>query len=107
VVGFTPARRGRIVFNQVDITASPSHDIFRRHLAIVPQGRRIFTSLTVEENLLIACQAAASGRQATGEAQRTSSTHAGTVEEVDAWRAKPEPWSLRRVYSLFPRLLER
>jgi branched-chain amino acid transport system ATP-binding protein len=77
IVGFTPPRRGRIVFDDVDITAQPPHDIVRKRLAIVPQGRRIFASLSVHENLAIARS------------------------------PNDEPWSLARVYSLFPRLAER
>jgi branched-chain amino acid transport system ATP-binding protein len=77
IVGFTPARRGCVEFEGDDITAKPPHDIFRRRLAIVPQGRRIFTSLTVHENLSIARHPA------------------------------DERWTLARVYSLFPRLAER
>lgn len=56
IVGFTPARAGRVIFNDVDITHVPAHRIFHMHLNVVPQGRRIFSSLTVEENLLISRQ---------------------------------------------------
>ena len=58
IVGFTPARAGRVIFNDVEITRLPAHKIFHMHLNVVPQGRRIFSSLTVEENLAIARQAA-------------------------------------------------
>ena len=54
LVGLTPARAGRIVFEGHDITAWPPHRIFAAGISLVPQGRRIFPSLTVEENLAIA-----------------------------------------------------
>ena len=54
LTGLTPARAGRIVFGETDITAWPAHRIFSAGIGLVPQGRRIFPSLTVEENLAIA-----------------------------------------------------
>jgi branched-chain amino acid transport system ATP-binding protein len=61
LVGFNPAREGRIVFADADITDLPPHRIHRLGLALVPQGRRIFSSLSVEENLLIAGRRAEAG----------------------------------------------
>jgi branched-chain amino acid transport system ATP-binding protein len=46
-----PARAGRIRFLGEDLTRVPSHDVCRRGIAIVPEGRRLFTGMTVEENL--------------------------------------------------------
>src|SRR6266849_9851751 len=54
LVGLTPARAGRIVFNGTEITRLPPHRISRMRIGLVPQGRRIFSSLTVRENLAIA-----------------------------------------------------
>jgi branched-chain amino acid transport system ATP-binding protein len=54
IVGLTPARRGKVVLNGDDITALPPHRIYERGICLVPQGRRIFSSLTVHENLAIA-----------------------------------------------------
>jgi branched-chain amino acid transport system ATP-binding protein len=54
VVGFTPARAGRVVFGGADITRMPPHRIHGMHLGLVPQGRRVFPSLTVHEHLAIA-----------------------------------------------------
>ncbi len=54
VVGFTPARAGRVLFGGADITRMPSHRIHGMHLGLVPQGRRVFPSLTVHEHLAIA-----------------------------------------------------
>ena len=56
IVGLTPARAGSIVFNGEDITALPPHRIYERGICLVPQGRRIFSSLTVQENLAIAAK---------------------------------------------------
>ena len=47
------ASSGRIVFDGEDITRVPSHQISRRGIAIVPEGRRIFPRMTVMENLLM------------------------------------------------------
>ena len=56
LVGLTPARAGRIEFDGADITALPPHAIAARHISLVPQGRRVFASLTVHENLAIAAR---------------------------------------------------
>jgi branched-chain amino acid transport system ATP-binding protein len=81
VIGFTPPARGRINFNGIDVAGRPSRDIVRSGMAIVPQGRRVFASLTAEENL----------RVATGRGNS----------------AGAQSWDLSRVYALFPRLAER
>src|SRR5262245_60496945 len=79
IVGFSPARAGRVVFDDVDISAWKPHEIARRHLGLVPQGRRVFPSLTVAEHLGIAAR---SGRGAA-------------------------PWNAAKVFEVFPRLAER
>lgn len=79
LVGLTPARRGRVVFGGVDITALPPHRICVTGLSLVPQGRRIFSSLSVQENLAIAVR---------------------EIHDVDGW-------GLDKAYALFPRLAER
>jgi branched-chain amino acid transport system ATP-binding protein len=61
------------------IGAHPAADIVKLGIALVPEGRRLFASLTVEENLLIGGDS----------------------------RKMPGPWSLDRVYALFPVLKER
>src|SRR5258708_193165 len=78
IVGFTPPRRGKIVFKGADITHNSSFETVRSGMGLVPQGRRVFPTLSVEENLLVA------GRS------------------VDR-----HGWDLERVYALFPRLQER
>jgi branched-chain amino acid transport system ATP-binding protein len=78
IMGFNPPRRGKILFKGVDISQNSSVDTVRRGMGLVPQGRRVFPTLTVEENLLVA--------------ERSRDRHG---------------WDLDRVYGLFPRLRER
>jgi len=78
IVGFNPPRRGRILFKGSDITHSASFETVRSGMGLVPQGRRVFPTLTVEENLLVA--------------ERSPERHG---------------WNPERVYDLFPRLRER
>jgi branched-chain amino acid transport system ATP-binding protein len=84
IVGFTPPRSGAIVFAGTDITAAAPHRIHERRLGLVPQGRRVFPSLTVYEHLAIACR-----------------------EPVSRTAENRVPAPIRRVFELFPRLLER
>ena len=78
IVGFNPPRRGKIIFKGTDISQVPSFENVRGGMGLVPQGRRVFPSLSVEENLLVAAR----GIERHG-------------------------WDLGRVYALFPRLRER
>jgi branched-chain amino acid transport system ATP-binding protein len=77
IIGFTPPRRGSIRFKNHDITGWASNRAVDLGLGLVPQGRRVFPSLTVRENLLVAL------------------------------RARGGPWTVDRVVELFPRLGER
>ena len=52
IMGLTPPRNGTIRFEETDITRFPSHYIARMGLALVPQGRHIFPSLSVRENVV-------------------------------------------------------
>jgi branched-chain amino acid transport system ATP-binding protein len=54
IVGFTPPRRGRVHFGGEDITAWAPFRRIARGMALVPQGRRVFPSLSVRENLDVA-----------------------------------------------------
>jgi branched-chain amino acid transport system ATP-binding protein len=54
IIGFNRPRRGRIVFKGADITALSSFHTVRSGMGLVPQGRRVFASLSVEENLKVA-----------------------------------------------------
>ncbi len=78
IAGMMPPRRGDILFDGEPVGAKPAFELLRRGIALVPEGRRLFPSLTVEENLLIGGQS-----------------------------RRPGPWSLARVYALFPVLAER
>jgi branched-chain amino acid transport system ATP-binding protein len=78
IIGFNPPRRGQILFKGVDIANMPSYKIARMNMGLVPQGRRIFPSLSVKENLLVGARS----------------------ESVDGWNEE-------KVYSLFPVLYER
>jgi branched-chain amino acid transport system ATP-binding protein len=78
IIGWTPPRSGRVTFQGHEIQALPSHRIAQLGIGLVPQGRRIFPSLTVQEHLLIAARRSQGGR-----------------------------WTLDSVYELFPRLRER
>jgi branched-chain amino acid transport system ATP-binding protein len=77
IIGFTPPRRGEVRFKERDITGWASNRVVALGLGLVPQGRRVFPSLTVRENLAVA----ASGRDG--------------------------HWTIDRVMALFPRLRER
>jgi branched-chain amino acid transport system ATP-binding protein len=54
IVGFNRPRRGRIVFKGADISRLSSFETIRNGMGLVPQGRRVFASLSVEENLQVA-----------------------------------------------------
>jgi branched-chain amino acid transport system ATP-binding protein len=53
ILGLTPARTGRIVFDGIDITRLPTHRIVAAGIACIPEGRRVFAKFTVEENLRV------------------------------------------------------
>ncbi len=57
IVGFTPPRTGRVLFDGRPIERWPSYRIARSGLSLVPQGRRIFSPLSVRENLLLGARA--------------------------------------------------
>ncbi len=53
IVGLLPAQSGRVTVDGVDVTKMPADERARRGIAFVPQGREIFSQLTVEENLTL------------------------------------------------------
>jgi branched-chain amino acid transport system ATP-binding protein len=53
IIGLTPVRRGRILYNDTDISRMPAHAIARLGIGLVPQGRRVFRSLSVKEHLQV------------------------------------------------------
>jgi len=79
IAGLVPARRGRVSFGDTDISRAAPYEIARLGLGYVPEDRRIFTELTVEENLSV-------GRQRP--------------------RAGAPTWDPERLYTLFPNLGE-
>lgn len=78
IAGAIRSGRDRIRFDAEPIGDQPAHAVVRRGIALVPEGRRLFASLSVEENLLIGGQV-----------------------------GRPGPWTLARIYDLFPVLGER
>jgi branched-chain amino acid transport system ATP-binding protein len=78
IAGLMHPRAGAIAFDGDDITSTPAFAVVKRGVSLVPEGRRLFPSLSVEENLLIGAQS-----------------------------KRPGPWTLARVYELFPVLAER
>ena len=54
IIGFTPPRQGTVRFKGEDITRWPPYRAVERGMGLVPQGRRVFPSLTVRENLEVA-----------------------------------------------------
>jgi branched-chain amino acid transport system ATP-binding protein len=78
IAGAIRSHRGAIRFEGQPIGHLPAHAVVARGIALVPEGRRLFPSLTVEENLVIGGQL-----------------------------RRPGPWNLARIYELFPVLAER
>ena len=78
IAGVIPSRRDAILFDGEPIGDAPAHTVVARGIALVPEGRRLFSSLSVEENLLIGGQL-----------------------------GRPGPWRLSRIYELFPTLAAR
>lgn len=75
LVGAHRPTSGRVIFDGSDVTAMPAHQRVRLGIALAPEGRKLFPSLTVEENLLTA-----------------------------GGRARPGPWTVERVLDAFPLL---
>jgi branched-chain amino acid transport system ATP-binding protein len=81
ILGLTPPRKGRITFDGADITGLPTHKVIAAGIACIPEGRKVFAKLTVEENLRL------------GAYQESSDT---VTQE-----------RMTEIYRLFPRLAER
>jgi branched-chain amino acid transport system ATP-binding protein len=76
LLGLTPPREGRVTFFGRDTTRWPTYRVAALGVGYVPEGRKIFANLSVDDNLLVPLQ-------------------------------RPGPWTVARVYELFPRLAER
>jgi branched-chain amino acid transport system ATP-binding protein len=81
ITGMQPISDGDIVFAGESVRGRPAHELVRRGLAMVPEGRGVFTRMTIDENLLM-------GAYTRGDKQ-------GVQDDID------------RVFSIFPRLKER
>ncbi len=81
ILGLTPPRRGRVVFDGTDLAGMPTHRIVGAGLACIPEGRKVFPKLTVVENLRL-----------------------GAYQESDSGKIAA---SLKRVLAIFPQLEER
>jgi branched-chain amino acid transport system ATP-binding protein len=81
ILGLTPPRQGSIRFAGTELVGLPTHRIIAQGIGAIPEGRRLFPKLTVEENLRLG---------------------AYLVNDEDRLRER-----LERVYGLFPRLMER
>jgi len=79
IMGLTPAKAGNIVFKGTDVAKFPPYKIARAGIGFVPEDRRIFSELSVRENLEIGMREGTSGSK----------------------------WTLDRIYNLFPILKER
>jgi branched-chain amino acid transport system ATP-binding protein len=88
IAGLTPARRGDIVFKSRSQRGLPPYVIAQQGMAIVPQGRRIFRSLSVRENLMLPTSRLANPSRAHDRSRRVL-------------------WGLERVLKEFPQLAER
>jgi len=81
-MGVLPPRRGAVSVDGIDVSGRPPEAIAARGVALVPQGRRIFKSLSVRENLMVAAR----------------EPHIS---------AKHTHWNFERIYESFPRMKER
>lgn len=81
ILGLTPPRQGRILFEGADVARLPTHRVVGLGIACIPEGRRIFPKLTIEENLRL-----------------------GAYQEPDPEQIRSR---LDHVYRIFPRLEER
>jgi branched-chain amino acid transport system ATP-binding protein len=61
IAGFLRPRRGAVRIDGADLTGAPAHRVARAGVALVPQGRRIFSDLTIHENLMVAARAVPGG----------------------------------------------
>jgi branched-chain amino acid transport system ATP-binding protein len=92
IFGLLPPTGGRVTIAGRDLTGARPHLVGQAGLALVPEGRQIFPTLTVEENLVATARCG----------HRTALAHATQADQ-----SAPAPWALAQVYGLFPALQER
>jgi branched-chain amino acid transport system ATP-binding protein len=63
IMGLVPPRTGQIILDGTDLTKLPAHEVPRRGIGYVPQGRRLFSELTVMENLRVGLMTRNSGQR--------------------------------------------
>jgi branched-chain amino acid transport system ATP-binding protein len=85
LMGVLPVAAGMVRFDGTNVGGSAAHQMVKRGLAMVPEGRRLFTGMTVEDNLRVAAE------------------HARVIGSDEQRR----PWTLARVHELFPILKEK
>lgn len=89
VAGLTPPRSGEIVYRDISLRGKPPYAVAQAGISIVPQGRRIFRSLSVRENLMLPTSILA------------RSSRASTGGEIG------QRWNFDEVLKEFPQLAER
>jgi len=83
VAGLLPVREGSVVFDGEDIANVPAHKLVRKGLALVPEGRRLFAGMSVEDNLRVA------------------------LDRASMPVAHEARWTVERLFALFPVLAEK
>lgn len=83
VAGLLPVREGTVAFEGEDISNVPPHKLVRKGLALVPEGRRLFAGMSVEDNLLVA------------------------LDQASMPVAHEARWTVKRLFGLFPVLADK
>jgi branched-chain amino acid transport system ATP-binding protein len=107
IAGGGPVTRGTIHYGGEDITRWPPHRRIARGIALVPEGRRLFPSLTVEENILVGAAARRRPARPARPARRGSDVTSTALEGGGCDIASPGDWPLERIYETFPVIARR
>src|SRR5262245_50920673 len=84
IAGLLPIRSGTLVFEGVDLTALPPHRFISHGIAVVPEGRRLFTRMTVRENLEMGSLVPAGRRERARSLARVSELFPVLASRLDA-----------------------
>jgi branched-chain amino acid transport system ATP-binding protein len=116
IMGLTPPQTGRITWRGQDITGWPPYRVARAGLGFVPEDRRIFSELTVLENLDVGTRAQRSHHAPGTGHPRTLPTSRPPLQQSEVTppplqksevaRPIPQPFTVARVFELFPKLAE-